>query len=177
MGSLFGKVFSSKTVVRARERDQRSPPRKSLFPLPRDIPGLFVTTNRFLYLCKSMSMQLYPFSLSTYSILLADLLTLSTVATMAEVKSHLMGSNIDAKFQAPRAFRDSEPGVQGFMAPSRFEGTITDLEVIGEVPSEISGTFYRVMPDPHYPAFVENDPVRHYSHFPLAFPADAPSVV
>jgi hypothetical protein len=96
---------------------------------------------------------------------------------MAEVKAHFMSSDIDAKFQAPRAFRDNEPAVRGFMAPSRFEGTVTDLEVIGEVPSEISGTFYRVMPDPHYPAFVENDPVRIYLPLSHSLPADASSVV
>lgn len=46
------------------------------------------------------------------------------------------------------------------MAPVRFEGSITDLEIIGTVPDAISGTFYRVMPEPHYPSFIENDPVK-----------------
>lgn len=58
----------------------------------------------------------------------------------------------------PRAFRD-EPQFSGFMEPVRFEGEITNLEVIGEIPKELSGTFYRVMPEPHFPSFVENDPV------------------
>lgn len=58
----------------------------------------------------------------------------------------------------PRAFRD-EPQLSGFMRPVRFEVEITNLEVIGEVPKELSGTFYRVMPEPHFPAFVEDDPV------------------
>lgn len=44
------------------------------------------------------------------------------------------------------------------MAPVRFEGSITDLEIIGTVPEAMSGTFYRVMPEPHYPSFIENDP-------------------
>lgn len=59
----------------------------------------------------------------------------------------------------PKAFR-SEPQFSGFMAPVRFDGDITDLEVFGNVPQDLSGTFYRVMPDPHFPSFIENDPVR-----------------
>lgn len=46
------------------------------------------------------------------------------------------------------------------MKPCRFEGEICNLEVHGEIPHEIDGTFYRVMPDPQLPPFVENDPVR-----------------
>jgi hypothetical protein len=49
------------------------------------------------------------------------------------------------------------------MAPVRFEGSITDLEIIGDVPESISGTFYRVMPEPHYPSFIESDPVKSFS--------------
>lgn len=52
-----------------------------------------------------------------------------------------------------------QPQFSGFMKPCRFEGEIQDLEVWGEIPSEIDGTFYRVMPDPQFPPFVENDPV------------------
>ena len=63
-------------------------------------------------------------------------------------------------FPVPKAFRESEPQHRGFMAPVRFEGSITDLEIIGDVPETISGTFYRVMPEPHYPSFIENDPVK-----------------
>lgn len=50
----------------------------------------------------------------------------------------------------------------GFMKPSRFEGEVQNLEVHGEIPQEIDGVFYRVMPDPQFPAFVENDPVCAY---------------
>ena len=35
--------------------------------------------------------------------------------------------------------------------PFRFEGEIFDLEIEGEVPAELDGTFYRVAPDPQYP--------------------------
>lgn len=34
----------------------------------------------------------------------------------------------------------------GMNKPSRFEGDIVDLEVTGEIPSDIDGTFYRVQP-------------------------------
>lgn len=51
------------------------------------------------------------------------------------------------------------------MAPVRFEGSITDLEIIGSVPEAIAGTFYRVMPEPHYPSFIENDPVKKFLNF------------
>lgn len=45
------------------------------------------------------------------------------------------------------------------MKPSRFEGETNYLEVIGIIPPEVRGTFYRVMPDPHLPSRVEDDPV------------------
>lgn len=51
------------------------------------------------------------------------------------------------------------PQFSGFMKPCRFEGEVRSLEVHGTIPDEIDGTFYRVMPDPQFPPFVENDPV------------------
>ncbi|KAJ5037141.1 carotenoid oxygenase [Bipolaris maydis] len=51
-----------------------------------------------------------------------------------------------------------KPQFSGFMKPCRFEGEIQNLEVWGEIPHEIHGTFYRVMPDPQFPPFAENDP-------------------
>ncbi|KIM92528.1 hypothetical protein OIDMADRAFT_139524 [Oidiodendron maius Zn] len=56
----------------------------------------------------------------------------------------------------PKAF-GPEPQFSGFMAPSRFEGEVNNLEVVGELPSEISGTFYRVMPDPQFPSYIPGD--------------------
>lgn len=56
----------------------------------------------------------------------------------------------------PRSFQD--PGVSGFMRPVRFEGEINNLEVIGQMPTELDGTFYRVMPEPQFPSFIKNDP-------------------
>lgn len=55
------------------------------------------------------------------------------------------------------------PQFSGFMKPNRFEGEVNNPEIIGEIPAEINGTFYRVMPDPQFPPFVENDPVG-YQH-------------
>ncbi|KAH7393694.1 carotenoid oxygenase [Cadophora sp. MPI-SDFR-AT-0126] len=50
------------------------------------------------------------------------------------------------------------PQFSGFMKPCRFEGEVQNLEVVGTIPTDIDGTFYRVMPDPQMPPFVENDP-------------------
>jgi carotenoid cleavage dioxygenase-like enzyme len=44
------------------------------------------------------------------------------------------------------------------MKPCRFEGELQNLEVTtGKIPLEIDGTFYRVMPDPQLPPFIEDD--------------------
>jgi carotenoid cleavage dioxygenase len=56
------------------------------------------------------------------------------------------------------AFPD-RPQFQGFMKPCRMEGEVQALEVHGDIPKEIDGTFYRVMPDPQLPPFVQDDPV------------------
>ena len=50
------------------------------------------------------------------------------------------------------------------MKPCRMEGSISHLEVHGTIPEDIDGTFYRVMPDPQLPPFIENDPVRFSSY-------------
>ena len=51
------------------------------------------------------------------------------------------------------------PQFSGFMKPCRFEGEIQHLEVRGDIPQEIDGTFYRVMPDPQFPPYLEDDQV------------------
>lgn len=63
----------------------------------------------------------------------------------------------------PKAF--NEPLVSGFMRPVRFEGEINNLEIEGTVPVGLHGTFYRVMPEPQFPSFIPNDPVRNQSPF------------
>lgn len=50
------------------------------------------------------------------------------------------------------------PQFSGFMKPTRVEGEVANLEVYGTIPADIDGTFYRVMPDPQFAPFIENDP-------------------
>ncbi|KAK5412239.1 transcriptional regulatory protein rco1 [Exophiala xenobiotica] len=59
--------------------------------------------------------------------------------------------------KGPQAF-GPYPQFSGFMKPCRFEGEVQNLEVEGTIPQSIDGTFYRVMPDPQLPSFIENDP-------------------
>lgn len=47
-----------------------------------------------------------------------------------------------------------------FQRPVRIEGDIFNLEVQGEIPKGIAGTFYRIMPDPMFPPYIRNDNVR-----------------
>ncbi|VBB73831.1 Putative dioxygenase [Podospora comata] len=60
--------------------------------------------------------------------------------------------------QAPTHFPD-RPQFSGFMKPCRLEGEVSHLEVYGAIPDDIDGTFYRVMPDPQLPPFIQDDPV------------------
>ncbi len=64
-------------------------------------------------------------------------------------------------FQIPPSSKKFQewPQFQGFMKPCRFEGEVQNLEVIGTIPEEIHGTFYRVMPDPALPPYIDNDAV------------------
>ncbi|KAF6827904.1 lignostilbene dioxygenase [Colletotrichum plurivorum] len=58
----------------------------------------------------------------------------------------------------PRKSYPDRPQFSGFMKPCRFEGEVRNLEIAGTVPAELDGAFYRVMPDPQFPPFIENDP-------------------
>ena len=49
------------------------------------------------------------------------------------------------------------PGFTGVLRPIRLEGDICDLEVDGEIPSSLNGTFHRVHPDAQFPPKFEND--------------------
>jgi carotenoid cleavage dioxygenase len=49
------------------------------------------------------------------------------------------------------------PGFTGAMRPTRTECDIHDMEVEGEVPEQLSGTFHRVHPDSQYPPRYPND--------------------
>ena len=63
-------------------------------------------------------------------------------------------------YQIPSLHFPDRPQFSGFMRPCRVEGEVPNLEVYGEIPPDIDGSFYRVMPDPQFPPFIENDPVR-----------------
>ena len=47
----------------------------------------------------------------------------------------------------------------GSNLPCRLEGEIGELVILGEIPSEIHGTFYRVMCDPFVPPHPNNVPI------------------
>jgi carotenoid cleavage dioxygenase len=57
-----------------------------------------------------------------------------------------------AEKSAPTTARESDanPFLQGNFAPWRMEGTADDVEVIGEIPPDLNGTFYRNGPNPAY---------------------------
>jgi hypothetical protein len=57
------------------------------------------------------------------------------------------------------------PQFSDYMKPNRFEGEVNNIEIIGEILSEIDGTFYRVMPDPQSLPFIENDLVSRRSAY------------
>ena len=46
---------------------------------------------------------------------------------------------------------------RGVNAPSRIEVDIDDLEVEGELPTDLDGAFFRVAPDHHYPPMFLDD--------------------
>ena len=49
------------------------------------------------------------------------------------------------------------PSFTGFNTPSRVEAEIADLDVKGEIPTELDGAFYRVQPDPQFPPLLGDD--------------------
>ncbi|KAF9875484.1 hypothetical protein CkaCkLH20_06865 [Colletotrichum karsti] len=54
-------------------------------------------------------------------------------------------------------FDDAGPALTGFNRPTRYEGEVRNLEVYGKIPASISGTFYRIMPEPYHVPWVKND--------------------
>lgn len=67
-----------------------------------------------------------------------------------------MGSN--AALPPVKSHFPHRPQFQGFQKPGGVEGEVANLEVYGKIPDDLDGTFYRVMPDPQFPPFIENDP-------------------
>ena len=51
----------------------------------------------------------------------------------------------------------STPNFEGFMAPARYEVDLADLDVDGKIPEDIDGAFFRVNPDPQFPARMGDD--------------------
>ena len=49
------------------------------------------------------------------------------------------------------------PVYQGFKSPGRFEADIHDMEIDGALPAGLSGTYYRVGPDPQFPPRLGTD--------------------
>jgi carotenoid cleavage dioxygenase-like enzyme len=49
------------------------------------------------------------------------------------------------------------PGFTGTLRPLRIEGDILDLEIEGEIPAQLAGTFHRVHPDAQFAPMDEND--------------------
>ncbi|EUC51004.1 hypothetical protein COCMIDRAFT_80271 [Bipolaris oryzae ATCC 44560] len=54
--------------------------------------------------------------------------------------------------------------IAGGGAPCRLEGEVGDLVVLGEIPKELNGTFYRVMTDPFVPPHPNNVPLDGDGH-------------
>lgn len=54
-------------------------------------------------------------------------------------------------------FDNAGPQLSGFNRPTRYQGEMRNLEVFGKIPKSISGTFYRIMPEPYHVPFVKND--------------------
>lgn len=75
-----------------------------------------------------------------------------------KMAGHFRASLAAATAPPSKSFPD-RPQFSGFMKPCRFEGEVRNLEIAGTVPTELDGTFYRVMPDPQFPPFIDNDPV------------------
>jgi len=49
------------------------------------------------------------------------------------------------------------PGFTGALRPNRFEGDIRDLEIEGELPAQLHGTYHRVHPDAQFSPLFQND--------------------
>src|SRR5436305_508931 len=62
------------------------------------------------------------------------------------------GSNLKSKWPIARDLAGSDK-------PCRLEGEVSDLVVLGNLPSNLSGIFYRIMCDPFVPPHPNNVPI------------------
>src|SRR5579884_1555741 len=49
------------------------------------------------------------------------------------------------------------PSFTGPFTPVRVEADVADLDIVGEVPADLDGAFYRVQPDPAHPPLLGDD--------------------
>ena len=57
----------------------------------------------------------------------------------------------------------------GFYAPTRFEADVYDCEVVGQIPSDLNGAFYRLHLDAFYPSKHADDAILAYDGYVSAF--------
>ncbi|KAL1649614.1 transcriptional regulatory protein rco1 [Diplodia intermedia] len=74
------------------------------------------------------------------------------IAGEVEKRNYVNGVKVGDEVKFPETLAFS-----GFNKPSRFEGDIFELEVEGEIPKDIDGTFYRIQPDHQFPPLFEDD--------------------
>ena len=58
---------------------------------------------------------------------------------------------------------------RGYGAPLRFEGSVTDCEVIGKIPAEINGAFYRTGAEWYYPPTYKDDAILNADGYVSSF--------
>jgi carotenoid cleavage dioxygenase-like enzyme len=76
---------------------------------------------------------------------------------MAYVLDRVSSVYVNGKKASDQVLFPKTPAFSGFGRPARIQGEIFDLEVDGEIPKEISGTFYRIQPDHRFPPVYEED--------------------
>ena len=58
---------------------------------------------------------------------------------------------------------------RGYGAPMRFEGSVTDCEVVGRIPAEIDGAFYRTGAEWYYPPMFRDDAILNADGYVSSF--------
>lgn len=82
------------------------------------------------------------------------------VGSNGHTNDHTNGHSTKSTWPStPASFHpeDVGPALSHFQRPVRVEGDIYNVEVEGEIPKEIAGTFYRIMPDPAFPPYLKDD--------------------
>ncbi|EAS33836.3 lignostilbene dioxygenase [Coccidioides immitis RS] len=81
---------------------------------------------------------------------MAHIFELAETLSLSPNYSNGMKSSSQLKFPATEVFH-------GFNRPSRIEGDVQNLEVTGQIPTDIDGTFFRVQPDHRFPPVYDSD--------------------